>query len=90
MGLICKPSSALPVPEEANSLHNKNDRGIVAKETEQQKTGRCVKIRFDLFCTALLLHAPVGVSRQNQALLCRVRRKVKMCPRMCACVGHEQ
>jgi len=39
MGLISKPSSALSVLGEENSLHNKNDRGFVAKETEQQKWG---------------------------------------------------
>ena len=39
MGLISKPSSALSVLGEANSLHNKNDRGFVTKETEQQKSG---------------------------------------------------
>jgi len=39
MGLISKPSSALSVLGEANSLHNKNYRSFVAKETEQQKRG---------------------------------------------------
>jgi hypothetical protein len=37
--IISKPSSALSVPGETNSLHNKNDRGYVAKETEQQERG---------------------------------------------------
>jgi len=42
MGLISRPSASLSVLGEANSLHNKNDRGFVAKEIEQQKRGvRC-------------------------------------------------
>jgi hypothetical protein len=82
MGLISKPSSALSVLGEANTLHNKNDRGFVVKETEELKRGVRRK-RLYQFCTALLFPAPGVGSRQNQALNCSVRRKVRMCPRVC-------
>jgi hypothetical protein len=80
-GLISKLSSALSVLGEANSLHNEKDRGFVAKETEQQKKGRedetrTVLHRFITPCASRWVKTKPGID-------CSVRRKVRMCPRVC-------